>query len=137
MTQIVAYLHFRGNCREAMTFYHECLGGELKMQTMAESPMAAQTPPEALQHIMHASLMRDELGLMASDMMQDDPTHGNTISLMLYCASEDELRTIYSKLSAGGTANTPPAQQFWGAIFGELTDKYGLNWMLNFDTPQG
>jgi PhnB protein len=46
MTQLNAYLHFNGNCREAMTFYQACLGGELKMQAVGESPMAGQMPPE-------------------------------------------------------------------------------------------
>jgi len=136
MTQIVPYLHFRGNCREAMTFYHECLGGELTLQTIAESPMAGQMPPEAQQQIMHASLMKGDLGLMASDMMREVPAHGNTITLMLYCGSEEEIRVSFSNLSAGGTVTTPLAEQFWGAIYGEITDKFGFNWMLNFDKPQ-
>ena len=136
MTHINAYLHFRGNCREAMTFYHDCLGGDLSMQTVGESPMANQMPPEAQQHIMHALLAKEDLMLMASDMMQEAPAHGNTISLMLYCSSEDEIRSYFSKLSVGGTVKFPLAEQFWGAIYGELTDKFGMNWLLNFDKPR-
>jgi PhnB protein len=136
MSHILPYLHFNGNCREAMTFYHECLGGDLTMQTIAESPMAGQMPPEAQQQIMHASLMKGEVRLMASDMMQAPPTHGNTISLMLYCTSEDEIRGYFARLSEGGMVNYPLAQQFWGATYGELTDKFGINWLLNFDNPR-
>jgi PhnB protein len=135
-THILPYLHFGGNCREAMTFYHECLGGDLAMQTVGESPMAAQMPAEVQQQIMHASLMRGEVRLMASDMMQEPPARGNTISLMLYCTSEAEIRDYFSKLSAGGTVNFPLGQQFWGATYGELTDKFGINWLLNYDNPR-
>jgi PhnB protein len=56
MAQMNAYLHFNGNCREAMTFYKECLGGELNMQAVGESPMAAQMPPQIHTNILHASL---------------------------------------------------------------------------------
>ena len=136
MAQINAYLHFNGNCREAMTFYQECLGGELTMQTVAETPTASQMPPEAQQQIMHANLTRGGLTLMASDMMREAPLHGNTISLMLYCSSEEEIDRCFASLSAGGTVNFPLTQQFWGAVYGELTDQFGLNWMLNFDKPQ-
>lgn len=136
MTQINPYLHFRGNCREAMTFYHDCLGGDLTVQTIGESPMAGQMPPEAQQQIMHALLAKGNLMLMASDMMQEPPAHGNTISLMLYCDSEAEIRDYFARLSEGGTVNYPLAQQFWGATYGELTDKFGINWLLNFDNPR-
>jgi PhnB protein len=137
MTHINPYLHFRGNCREAMTFYHDCLGGELTMQTVGESPMAGQMPSEAHEQIMHALLAKDSLMLMGSDMMQEAPSHGNTVSLMLYCSSEDEIRRYFSKLSAGGTVNFQLAEQFWGAIYGEVTDKFGMRWLLNYDKPQG
>jgi PhnB protein len=136
MTHINAYLHFNGNCREAMTFYQECLGGELTMQTIGESPMAAQMSPEAKDSIMHATLTKGGLVLMASDMMGDKPDYGNVISLMLYCSSEDEIKDCFAKLSSGGTIQQPLAEQFWGANYGELTDKSGLNWMLNYDKPK-
>jgi PhnB protein len=56
MTQINPYLHFDGNCREAMTFYRESLGGELALQAVGDSPMASQMPAEAQKKILHASL---------------------------------------------------------------------------------
>jgi PhnB protein len=59
MTQLCPYLHFSGNCREAMTFYQACLGGELKMQTVGESPMVGQMPPEMHKNILHSSLTTD------------------------------------------------------------------------------
>jgi PhnB protein len=68
MTQINAYLGFNGNCREAMTFYKECLGGELTLQTVAGTPMAEHMPAEAGQTILHSCLTRGGLVLMATDM---------------------------------------------------------------------
>jgi PhnB protein len=137
MTHINAYLHFNGNCREAMTFYKECLGGELTMQTVEESPMASPMPPESGQHIMHATLTKGNLVLMASDMMREQPIHGNAMSLMLNCSSEEEIKNCFASLASGGTVEYPLAEQFWGATYGELTDKFGLNWMLNYDKSQG
>ena len=82
MTQINAYLTFNGNCREAMTFYKECLGGELNMQTVEGSPMEDQMPAHAKKQILHASLIKDDLVLLGSDMSRPGKLiKGNTISL--------------------------------------------------------
>jgi PhnB protein len=133
MTQINAYLSFSGNTREVMNFYKDCLGGELTMMTIGESPVASQMPPEAKDQIMHASLTNKGIVLMASDMSPNNITKGNNISLMLNCSSEEEINGFYSKLSAGGQASHPPKKEFWGAVFGNLTDKFGIQWMLNYN----
>jgi PhnB protein len=68
MAKINSYLSF-SNTREAMTFYQDCFGGELYFQTVKESPeMAAQMPPEYADAILHSTLTKDELVIMASDM---------------------------------------------------------------------
>jgi PhnB protein len=133
MTQINAYLHFNGNCREAMTFYQACLGGELRMQTAGESPMASQMSAEMHKNILHASLVKDGLALMGSDMMRSEvPIEGNTITLCLICSSKEEIHTFFSNLSSGGEIGHPLEEVFFGT-FGELTDKFGMNWMFQFD----
>ncbi len=133
MTQINAYLTFGGNCREAMTFYKECLGGDLTMQAVGETPAASEMPPEAKDSIMHATLQKDSLVLMASDKMSPmELKQGNTITLSLNCSSEEEIKTFFSNLSSDGQVTMPLADQFWGATFGMLTDKFGMNWMLNY-----
>ena len=137
MAQINAYLNFNGNCREAMTFYKDCLGGELTIQTVEGSPVEAQCPFSMRNQILHASLLKDSLVLMASDMVGPDGfIKGNTISLSLNCRSEIEINTFFSKLSAGGQITHPLEKEFWGATFGVLTDKYGIRWMLNYDKKQ-
>jgi PhnB protein len=133
MTQIYAYLAFSGNCREAMTFYQECLGGELFLQTVEDTPVAEQMPPQAGQNIMHSTLTHGSLVLHGSDMMHGEPVEGNTIYLSLNCSSEAEIHQFFTSLSAGGQVTLPLADQFWGATFGTLTDQYGKGWMLNYD----
>ncbi|RYX99938.1 VOC family protein [bacterium] len=135
MTQINPYLSFNGNCREAMSFYQECLGGELYIQTIGESPMAEQFPVEARDRIMHANLKKGSLVLLAADHMnpKNDIIKGNSINLCLNCSTEDEIQTYFSKLSADGKVVHPLEDTFWGAKFAIVTDKFGMDWMLNFE----
>ena len=119
-----------------MIFYQECLGGELAIQKVSESPMAADLPSEAGAHVLHSALVKDNLVLMASDMIGAALVKGNDISLCLNCQHDDELATIFTRLSDGGEVKTPLHQSFWGATYGELTDRYGVNWMLNFSRDQ-
>jgi PhnB protein len=137
MATINAYLAFDGNCREAMTFYRDCLGGELSLMTVGESQVAAQMPKETQGSIMHAALTKAGLTLMASDTMGNFAlVRGNTVSLMLYCQTEEEIRASFSKLSVGGTVNTELKEEFWGSIYGDITDKFGIRWMFNYDKPK-
>ena len=72
------------NPGEAMTFYKNCLGGELTLQTIGESPLADQMPPQMQQGILHATLTKGALVLLASDMVAEEGlTRGNAVSLML------------------------------------------------------
>lgn len=137
ITQINPYISFNGKCREAMTFYKDCLGGELTMQRLGDSPMPC--PKGTEDQIMHSSLTRNgTVLLMATDMTGNDGFHkGNNISLSLNCSSEEEIKTFFSKLSEGGTVLDTLKDQFWGAIFGMLTDRFGIVWMLNYNkNPQ-
>jgi PhnB protein len=133
MTQINSYLTFNGNCRQAMNFYKDCLGGELFFQTVGESPLSDKMPKQIKESILHSTLTKGGLVIMGSDMVSDKGlVKGNSVSLMLNCSSEKEVRNYYEKLSAGGEATHPPENTFWGALFGDLTDKYGNHWLLHF-----
>lgn len=137
MTQINSYLTFSGNCREAMEFYKECLGGELTLQTIGESPLADQLPPQMKKSVLHSTLIKGAIQLMGSDMVSEQGLmKGNSVSLMLNCSSEDEINRFYSKLSKGGKATHPLENSFWGALFGDLTDKFGNHWLLHYDKNQ-
>jgi PhnB protein len=134
MSQINSYLTFAGNCKEAMSFYQSCLGGELTFQTIGETPLSAEMPEEMKSRILHASLTGGNLRLMGSDMVPDGGMiRGNAVSLSLECNSEEEIRSTYEKLSAGGKKEHPIENTFWGALFGDLTDKYGNHWLLHFE----
>ena len=132
--QINSYLTFNGNCREAMTFYKKCLGGQLNFQKVGESPLSDKMPRHMKDCILHATLTKDNLVLMGSDLVSEKGlVKGNSVSLSLNCSSEKEIKSCYAKLSAEGTANHQLEESFWGALFGDLTDKFGNHWILNYN----
>ena len=134
MTQLNSYLTFNGNCREAMTFYKECLGGELAFQTIGESPLSDKMPKKMKDCILHSTLTKSNLILMGSDMVSEKGLiRGNSVSLSLSCSSEEEIKKCFEKLSTDGSQNHPLENSFWGALFGDLTDKFGHHWLLHFD----
>jgi PhnB protein len=137
MTQINAYIGFNGDCRKAMEFYKGCIGGELMLQTIGESPISDNCAPAMREGILHSSLTKGPLLLMATDMIGPDGfIKGNNVSLSLNCSSEEEINEFYAKLSVGGKILDPLKVSFWGALFGCFTDKFGIMWMLNYDKNQ-
>ncbi len=133
MTYLNPYLNFNGQCRNALTFYQQCLEGQLELQKVAESPMAAKMPSEKGPLILHGALSKNgHTLLMGSDMIGSALQTGNSIMLCLNCNSDQEINTIFDRLSAGGHVKTPLHQSFWGATYGELKDKFGMDWMLNY-----
>lgn len=130
MSQLHAYLNLAGRCREAMLFYQECLGGELSLLPVEDSPMADQCPPHLGKHILHASLIQDSLVLLGSDM--GGPAEGapeSPVSLALSCDSEDSLRRQFDRLAEGGTVQQP-VHAFFDGWIGSLTDQFGIHWIL-------
>ena len=133
MKNSIPYLIFSGNCKEAMHFYKECLGGVLNIQTVGESPMANQMPQKMQDCILHATLTNGNVVIMGTDIVpQSGLNKGNNVSLMLDCESEVEIKTLYQNLLIDGFSDHPLENTFWGAIFGDLTDKYGNHWLLNY-----
>jgi len=133
MAQLNPYLNFDNNCREAMNFYRDCLGGDLFLQTVGEMPaMAAQMPPQMKDSILHSKLTSGEIVIMASDLNREKQIEGNTVHLCVNCNSENELNSFFPKLSAGGKVTEPLADMPWGGKYGALTDKYGKHWVFNF-----
>jgi PhnB protein len=117
-----------------MTFYQTCLGGTLCFQTVGASPLSEKLPRQLHDSILHATLKQSNLVLMATDMVcESGLIKGNVVSLILHCESEIEIRTCYAKLSEYGKANHPLEHSFWGALFGDLTDRFGVPWILHYD----
>jgi PhnB protein len=135
MAKLNPYLTFNGNCKEAMTFYKEIFGGELSLMTGGDSPAAAQMPPQFHDLILHSSLKTGDFEIMATDMAPSEFKEGNTVHMGLICKTEKEIHSLFERLSAGAKVNQPVSQTFFG-LFGTLTDKFGKNWLLEFDAPQ-
>ena len=130
-----AYLSFDGNCAEAMRFYQQTLGGEIEMMmTFGESPMAAQTPPEAAGRIMHASLLLEGRRLMGSDGMLGQPFEPmQGFSLSLNYKTAQEAQAVFDLLADGGRVTMPLQKTFWSDAFGTVVDRFGTPWMFNTD----
>ena len=136
MKELVTYLNFDGNCRDAMKFYERCLGGELHMMPFAEAQF--DYPKEAKDRILHARLTKGSAVLMASDTMPGMPfKQGNNFSISIHCESVQELERLFTALGEGGKVTMPLQDTFWGARFGMITDQFGVNWMFNFEKPKG
>ena len=143
MAAVNPYLNFKGNCEEAFTFYKSVFGGEFPMVSRykdmppSEEGHAAGVDGEK---IMHMSLpISKETVLMGSDVGGDWAKHtvdGNNIQLSVNVDSEEEARKVFGGLAEGGRVNMPLEKTFWGALFGMLTDKFGINWMVNYDYNQ-
>lgn len=87
---------------------------------------------DQLDLIMHSTLTKGNWKLIGSDMMRDRAKIGDHVGISLDCESEKEIREVFAKLSKGGEVFMPLEDMFWNAIFGVVTDKYGVEWMLNF-----
>jgi PhnB protein len=136
MTLLNPYINFNGNARQAMEFYQGVFGGKLRMSTYGE--FHASEDPAEVNKIMHSTLEADNgLTFMASDnpsSMEYRP--GNTMSISLSGTDEAELRGYWNKLSDGAKISMPLEKAPWGDIFGMLTDKFGVDWLVNVTSPQ-
>lgn len=139
--EVHAYLNFMGNTEEAFNFYKSVFGGEFtNFQRLSDTPDCDQLPVEDHQKVMHVSLpIGKNMILMGTDALESMGHHltfGNNFQLTVSPDSEEQAHQIYNKLSAGGKADMPLQKMFWGAIFGSLTDKFGVKWMVNYTLPQ-
>jgi PhnB protein len=137
MAAIEPYINFAGRTAQAMEFYQGVFGGNLSQQLAKDGPMAAQTPPEHQNDVFHADLNAGNFHILGSDMMSTDtPPVNNVISLAVTCDSEEQLRAHFDKLVEGGSVVWPVRDSEWGSLYAQLVDKFGIQWMLNFDKSQ-
>lgn len=122
------YIFFKGECREAMEFYKAIFGGDLTVQTYGDVGATSEETPK--DYIMHADLEGGEISLMASDTAEASPV-ARKVSISLSGTDEAKLRDIFDKLSEGVEVKYPLKKEFWGDTFGSLTDRYGVEWMVN------
>jgi len=125
------HLSFNGNCREAMIFYQQCLGGSLHLQTVGDSPKAAELPSAFQEYILHGSLTVGEFLIMATDLTNENQSNpNNQVSIFLWCDTSSELHDKFDKLGSQGIAIQPISSTDEGGLSGELTDQFGVNWIL-------
>ena len=139
MAKMNPYLNFDGTAEEAFTFYKSVFGGEfVGVHKMSEAPGTEQMPENERNRVMHIALPIDaNTTLMASDIipsMGHKLDVGNNVHISLHPSSREEAERLFNGLSAGGKVEMPLQDTFWGAYYGNFQDKFGINWMINFDS---
>ena len=135
-TRLNPYLSFRDNAREAMAFYHSVFGGDLNTSTFGE--YGASDDPGEKDKVMHSMLEAPNgLVLMGADTPSSmDYNPGDNISISLSGEDEAELRGYWDKLAEGANVAEQLAKAPWGDTFGMLTDRFGINWLVNIAGQQ-
>ena len=137
---LCTYLFFGGNCREAFEFYRSVFGGEFSaLMTFGDGPPDMNVPDEERDRIMHVSLPIGSSVLMGSDSTSafgPPPVHGTNFAISIVGESREHCDEVFAKLSEGGTVKTAMEEMFWGAYFGCWTDRFGIDWMINYELPQ-
>ena len=132
--QLVAYANFAGNAREAMTYYQKVFGGKLTIAGFAGFGLQ-DLPADGT---MHAELVTDWFTIMASDAMPGaEQTWGGTRVYVAFMGDEaDAMLGWYHRLAEDGRPGMPLEKQAWGDMYGDVMDKFGIEWMFNISTPQ-
>jgi PhnB protein len=138
MAQINPYINFNGNAEEAFTFYKSVFGGEFakimrfKDLSSPEFPVAENEANK----IMHIALPIGKNILMANDVPEfmgrtNENEHRSKISIN--AESKEEADKLFNGLSVGGQIEAPIGDSPWGSYFGMFRDKYGIEWIVDFD----
>jgi PhnB protein len=142
MKSINPYLNFAGNTEEAFDFYKKIFGGDFAggIFRFKDTPDAEKLSKSDQEKVMHVGLpMGKGNMLMATDALESmgfKLTFGNNIHLSIETDSKEEADKLFKGLSEGGNVDMSMQDQFWGAYFGSLTDKFGVKWMINYTYPQ-
>ncbi len=134
MLKTTPFLLFDGNCAEAMTFYQKCLGGELSLTRLGDTPMKDMLPQEKHDRIINAHLKNGEIEISATDWMASpefNPILGNMSAIFVTSKIYDELKVVFDKLAEG--ADKKRFQELHDMPFGkygQFYDKYGIQWIF-------
>ena len=140
MAAFSIYLNFDGTTEEAFQFYKSAFGGEfVRVERMNGAPGTEQLPVELQNKIMYIGLQIDKNTILhgtdAMEEMGHPLTVGNNFSIMIETDSKDEATQKFQTLAAGGQVGMPLQDMFWGAYYGQLTDRYGMQWMVTYNYP--
>jgi PhnB protein len=134
------YMNFNGNCREAVEYYAEVFGTEKpEIMTFGETPPDPNfaLPEEAKDLVMHTRLNIRGSNVMFSDVFPGMPfVAGNNISLSFGSKNIDEIKSLFNKLKEGGSVGMDLQETFWSKCYGNLTDKFGIEWQFNYDSGE-
>lgn len=136
MVKLNTYLNFNGNTEEAFNFYKSVFGGQfIVVQRFKDSPGCEGMPVGDQHKIMHIALPVGDTILMGTDITKPMPaaTYGTGISLSIDADNEDNAYRIYHQLAEAGIETMKLEKVVWGALFGMVTDKFGIQWMVNYD----
>lgn len=138
MISLNPYINFNGNAEEAFTFYKSVFGGEFTMVArMGDFPNPEFPLPEEDKHkIMHIALPIGPTALMGNDVpsfMGKTNERENRSKISVNVDSKEEADRIFNGLAVGGEVEVPMADAPWGTYFGMFRDKYGIEWMVNYD----
>lgn len=136
MEAIIPYLTFNGTAKQAFEFYASAFKGEIiAMNYFGDSPM--ECAPEDKERVLHAILKAGELTIMTSDTHSgQEVASGSMVSLSMNFTDDESISKTYEALSQGAQIIMPLQDTFWGAKFGILKDKFGIQWMFNYDKPK-
>lgn len=141
MATLNPYLNFPGNTEEAFNFYKSVFGGSFAtLQRFKDTPESGRVPANEKDKLMHVALPVGKGNtLMATDALESmghKVTVGNNIQLSLETESKEEAEKLFKGLSTGGKVTMALADTFWGAHFGMVIDKFGIQWMVNYTYPK-
>lgn len=138
MKAVNPYLNFNGNTEEAFNFYKSVFGGEFSVLMRMKDVQGMPVPAGEEEKIMHIALpLKNGTMLMASDNCNNETFKaGNNFYISIHAESVEDGERLYKSLADGGKANHLFKKEFWGDWFGDLTDKFGINWMVNFTERQ-
>jgi PhnB protein len=135
------YLNFNGNTEEAFNFYKSVFGGEfLTVMRFKDNPACGNITEADQDRIMHIALPLGNgnalMGTDALESMGQKLTFGNNFYVCLSPDSKEEADKLFNGLSDGGKIEMPLQDMFWGAYYGSFTDKFGVQWMVNYSQHQ-
>lgn len=134
----ISYLIFEGKAEEAIEFYTNAFNGKVNYVMKGKEAQGMDVKLEDKDKILHGEVkIAEDCVLYLSDTFSDEKIiKGNNYSITLACDSEEQIETLYEKLSEGGKVMMPLEDTFWNAKHGSLIDKYGVNWNLNYSYEQ-
>lgn len=129
--ELAPYIFFKGDCRDAMEFYEKVFGGKLELMDYADVPGDMPGKEEMKGKIMNSSLVTDWGFVIRGSDSPVASAQTKKVELCLTGSDEEKLRKIFDELGEGGKVKYPLKKEFWGDIFGTLTDKFGIDWMVD------